>query len=58
METAKEAQKSPSVYNSCLAARAFIKKSFYQTGGPDKEGALDGNLISESVFSCREDETY
>lgn len=53
METAKETQKTPSLYNSCFVARACIKKSFYQTGGPDKAGALDGNLISESAFSCR-----
>lgn len=58
METAKEAQKTPSLYNSCLAARACIKKSLYQTGGPDKEGAFDGNLVSKSVFSCRENENY
>lgn len=56
METAKEAQKTPLLCNSCLAARACIKKAFYQTGGPDKQRAFDGNLISESVFACRENE--
>jgi len=46
--------------NFCLATSACSKKPLHQAGGPDKEGSLDGNPVSEreSVFCCRKDEYY